>query len=186
MVWKRIGIAVLLTILSLPLAAQQESQSIIAAIKAEGMRSPEARIIFHTLTDVIGPRVTVSPAHVEAARWAVERLKAWGLDNPRLEPFRFGRGWSLEKLTLEMIAPRYMPLIGYAEAWSPATSGVLTGTPIYIGDSTAADIDRLGPRLRGAIVLMHRAQTEFLRNDRQQPSEAEGPVRTGNPVRSKN
>jgi hypothetical protein len=38
-----------------------------------------------------------------------------------------------------MTAPRYMPLIGYAEAWSPATAGVLIGTPVYIGDSTAAD-----------------------------------------------
>src|SRR5258708_3548480 len=80
-----------------------------------------------------------------------------------------------------MITPRYMPLIGYAEAWYRGTSEVLTGRPVYIGDSPAADIDRLGPRLRGSIVLMHRPQTEFLRNDRQQPSEGIGPVQTGNP-----
>jgi len=182
MVLKRVGIAVLLTAaLSAPLAAQQDSQSMIAAIKAEGLRSTEATNVFHTLTDVIGPRLTGSPAHVEAARWAMERLKAWGLDKARLEPFPFGPGWSLEKLTVEMTAPRYMPLIGYAEAWSPATSGVLTGEPVYIGDSTAADIDRLGPRLRGAIVLMHRPQTEFLRSDRPEPSEGTGPVQTGSP-----
>ena len=181
MILKRVGIAVLLTASSFLLAAQQDSQSMIAAIKAEGLRGTEATVLFHTLTDTIGPRLTGSPAHMQAARWAVERLKAWGLDNPRLEPFQFGRGWSLEKLTVEMTAPRYMPLIGYAEAWSPATSGVLIGTPVYIGDSTAADIDRLGPRLRGSIVLMHRPQTEFLRNDRQQPSEGIGPVQTGNP-----
>jgi carboxypeptidase Q len=181
MILKRIGFAVLLTASSVLLAAQQDGQSTIAAIKAEGLRSTEAAAIFHTLTDTIGPRLTGSPAHVQAARWAVERLNAWGLDNPRLEPFPFGRGWPLEKLTVEMTAPRYMPLIGYAEAWSPPTSGVLTGTPIYLGDSTAADIDRLGPRLRGAIVLMHRPQAEFLRNDRPQPSEGNGPVRTGNP-----
>jgi len=181
MILKRVGIAVLLTAWSFPLAAQQDSQSTIAAIKAEGLRSTDASVLFHTLTDTIGPRLTGSPAHEQAARWAVERLKAWGLDNPRLEPFQFGRGWSLEKLTVEMSAPRYMPLIGYAEAWSPATSGVLTGTPVYIGDSTAADIDRLGPHLRGAIVLMHRPQTDFLRNDRPQPSEGTGPVQTGNP-----
>jgi len=181
MILKRVGIAALLTASSFLLAAQQDSQSMIAAIKAEGLRGTEATVLFHTLTDTIGPRLTGSPAHMQAARWAVERLKAWGLDNPRLEPFQFGRGWSLEKLTVEMTAPRYMPLIGYAEAWSPATSGVLIGTPVYIGDSTAADIDRLGPRLRGSIVLMHRPQTEFLRNDRQQPSEGIGPVQTGSP-----
>ena len=181
MIFERVGIAVLLTASSVLLAAAQDSQSMIAAIKAEGLRGGEASVLFHTLTDTIGPRLTGSPAHVQAARWAVERLKAWGLDNPRLEPFRFGPGWSLEKLTVEMTAPRYMPLIGYAEAWSAATSGVLTGTPVYLGDSTAADIDRLGPRLRGAIVLMHRPQTAFLRNDRPQPSEGDGPVQTGSP-----
>jgi carboxypeptidase Q len=181
MILKRVAIAMLLIVSSFPLAAQQDSQSMIGAIKAEGLRDSEATVLFHTLTDTIGPRLTGSPAHVQAARWAVERLRAWGLDNPRLEPFQFGRGWSLEKLTVEMTAPRYMPLIGYAEAWSPATAGVLTGTPVYIGDSAAADIDRLGPRLRGAIVLINRPQTEFLRNDRPEPSEGNGPVQTGNP-----
>jgi carboxypeptidase Q len=133
------------------------------------------------LTDGFGARLTGSPAHVEAARWTVERFRKWGLANPRLEPFEFGRGWSLEKLTVEMSAPRYMPLIGYAEAWSPSTAGALTGAPIYVGDSTATEIDRLGTRLRGAIVLMHRPQTQFLRSDRMQPSEGTGPAQTGNP-----
>jgi carboxypeptidase Q len=147
MILKRVGIAVSLTASSFLLGAQQTANR-CGAIKAEGVRSTEATVLFHTLTDTIGPRLTGSPTHVQAARWAVERLKAWGLDNPRLDPFQFGRGWSLEKLTVEMTAPRFMPLIGYAEAWFPSTSGVLIGAPVYIGDSTAADIDRLGPRLR--------------------------------------
>src|SRR5258708_26521293 len=137
MILKHVGIAVLLTASSFLLAAQQDSQSMIAAIKAEGLRGTEATVLFHTVTDTIGPRLTGSPAHVQAARWAVERLKAWGLDNPRLEPFQFGRGWSLEKHTVQVITPRYIPLIAYAEAWAPATSEVLTGTPIDVGATTA-------------------------------------------------
>jgi len=156
-------------------------QSTVAAIKEEGLRRSDVSRLFHRFTDVIGARLTGSPAHVEAARWALEQFKAWGLANPHLEPFEFGRGWSLEKMTIEMSAPRYMPLIGYAEAWSTPTSRMMTGTPLYVGDSTADEIDRLGTRLRGAIVLTHRPQTEFLRADRMQPSEGTGPVQTGNP-----
>jgi hypothetical protein len=153
----------------------------IAAITAEGLEKSQAPQLFHTLTDVLGPRLTGSPAHVEAARWAEGRFREWGLSNPRLEPFAFGRGWSLEKLTIEMTAPRYMPLIAYAEAWSPPTAGIISGAPIYIGESTAEEIDRLGERLRGAIVLMHRPQAEFLRADRTQPAVDARRVQTGNP-----
>jgi hypothetical protein len=156
-------------------------QKMIAAIKAEALRPSEATKLFHTLTDTFGPRLTGSPAHVQAARWAVERFREWGLNDPHLEPFEFGSGWSLEKITAEMVAPRYMPLIGYAEAWSTSTSGVISGTPIYVGDSTTADIDKLGAHLRGAIVLTSRPQTEFLGADRMQPTESNGPVQTGNP-----
>src|SRR5688572_16054439 len=93
-------------------AAQEPDQAMIAAIKAEGLGRSQAQSLFHTLTDVLGPRLTGSPAYTEAARWAVQQFNKWGLANPRLEPFQFGRGWSLEKLTVEMVSPRYMPLIG--------------------------------------------------------------------------
>ena len=50
-----------------------------------------------------------------------------------LEPWRFGRGWVLDRLVVEMVEPRYMPLIGYAEAWSPSTPVRSPRTPVMIG-----------------------------------------------------
>ena len=175
-------VAILVALFHVSAAAQEPiDQAMIARIKAEAMSRSETPKLFHALADALGPRLSGSPAYIAAARWAQDRFREWGLANPRQEPFEFGRGWSLEKLTVEMTAPRYMPLTGYAEAWSPATSGVLTGTPIYIGDSSADAIERLGDRLRGAIVLAHRPQTEFLRADRMQPADGTGPAETGNP-----
>jgi hypothetical protein len=144
------------------------------------MQRSEAPRLFHTLTDVMGPRLSGSPGHLAAARWAVDQFKGWGLINARLEPFEFGRGWTLEKFAAEMATPRYMPLLAYAEAWSPSTPGAVSGSPIYVGELSVEEIDRLGPRLRGAIVLAYRPQSEFLRADRMEPSVG-SPVRTGNP-----
>jgi len=167
--------------LASPAAQEAIDHARLAAIKEEGLQRSQVGRLFYNLTDVLGPRLTGSPAHAEAARWVRDRLREWGLANSRLEPFTFGRGWSLEQLTVEMTAPRYMPLIGYAEAWSPPTSGMLAGAPIYVGDDSIEQIDRLGGRLRGAIVLTHRPQVEFLRADRMQPSVGNGPAQTGNP-----
>ena len=88
----------LLTASNSLVAAQQDSQSMIAAIKAEGLRRTEATVLFHTLTDTIGPRLTGSPAHVQAARWAVERLKAWGSTTRGLNPFNSGADGRLKSL----------------------------------------------------------------------------------------
>ena len=164
-----------------PAAQEPIDAEMIDAIRAEGLDRSQASDLFYTLTDVLGPRLSGSPAYDEAARWAVDRFREWELTNPRLEAFEFGRGWSLEKLTVEMTAPRYMSLTGYAAAWSPATSGLLTGIPIYIGESTADEIQALGTRLQGAIVLTARPQVEFLSEDRPQPAGDEGSVQTGNP-----
>ncbi len=173
---------VVITLLQNGAAAQESADAaMVATIRAEELNHSAASDLFYTLTDVLGPRLSVSPAYDKAARWAMDRFRQWGLANPQLEPFKFGRGWTLEKLTVEMTEPRYMPLVGYAEDWSPPTSGVLTGTPIYVGDSTIEEIDALGSRLRNAIVLTARPQTEFLRKDRPEPSEGSGPVQTGNP-----
>ena len=120
--------------LAAPAAAQEPiDRAMIERIKAEGQQRSRTPELFQTLIDVMGARLTGSPAYNDAAAWARDRFAEWGLSQPRLEPFEFGRGWSLEKLTIEMTSPRYMPLIGYAEAWTPSAAGVITGTPVYIG-----------------------------------------------------
>jgi hypothetical protein len=86
------------------------------------------------------------------------------------EAWKFGRGWTLDKLTLEMVEPRYAPLIGYAEGWSPSTAGELTATPVYLGNKTAAEIELLKPSLKGAIVMPLPPQSAYVREDRPQPT----------------
>ena len=80
-----------------------------------------------------------------------------------------------------MTEPRYLPLIAYADAWSPSTKGALSGRVVYIGDKTAEQIDAMADQLRGAIVLTHLPQAEFVARDRPQPGLDDRPVATGNP-----
>jgi hypothetical protein len=136
---------------------------------------------FRTLTDVIGPRLTGSPAFRRAVDWTRDQLTQWGMSNVTVEPFPFGRGWTLEKLTLEMTEPRYFPLDGYPEAWTPSTRGVLNGTPVYLGDKTADEIRAMGTKLAGAIVLAQPPQDTFITADRPQPGDTEQRVRIGAP-----
>ena len=104
---------VMITLLQNGAAAQEPADAaMVAAIRAEELNHSAASDLFYTLTDVLGPRLSGSPAYDKAAHWALDRFRQWGLANPQLEPFKFGRGWTLEKLTLEMTAPRYMPTPG--------------------------------------------------------------------------
>ncbi len=80
-----------------------------------------------------------------------------------------------------MTEPRYVPLIAYADAWSPSTAGVVSGRAVYVGDKTAAQIQAMAGQLRGAIVLTHLPVTEFVVRDRPQPGLNDNSVATGNP-----
>ena len=162
-------------------AQQRDAADSIARIKTEGLQHSRALALYRTLTDDIGARLTGSPAHMQAARWAVDRFKEWGLANPHLEPYEFGRGWQLERVSVEMTEPRYMPLVAYPEAWSPSTKGMVSGRAVYIGDKTASQVQAMSAQLRGAIVLTHLPQAEFIDRDRPQPGLDERPVATGNP-----
>ncbi|HKC54823.1 MAG TPA: M28 family peptidase [Vicinamibacterales bacterium] len=160
---------------------QRAAGDMVARIRAEGLQRSRALALYRTLTDEIGARLTGSPAHVQAARWARDRFAEWGLANPRLEPYEFGRGWQLEHISVEMTAPRYQPLIAYADAWSPSTSGVVSGRAVYVGDKNASQIQAMAGQLRGAIVLTHLPQMEWVDRDRPQPGLDDRPVATGNP-----
>ena len=177
-------VLVSMLVLGLTLASgqQRDAGDMLARIRAEGLQRSRALSLYRTLTDTIGARLTGSPAHIQAARWALERFTEWGLANPHLEPYEFGRGWQLEQVSAAMTEPRYMPLIAYADAWSPSTAGAVSGRPVYVGDKTAAQVQAMAEQLRGAIVLTHLPQTEFVDRDRPQPGLDERPVATGNPV----
>ncbi len=142
-----------------------------AKIRAEALEHSQAAPVFEMLTVNIGPRLTASPAQKRAAEYARDRLASYGLTNAHLEPFQFGRGWTLEKLTVEMIEPRYLPLIGYADAWSPSTSEELVASPVFIGGKSPEDVDRMRGQLKGAIVMTDPLMTNFVRKDRPQPSD---------------
>ena len=173
-------VSVLLVVSSM-FGQQRDAGDMVARIRAEGLQRSRALALYRALTDEIGARLTGSPAHMQAARWALDRFAEWGLANPHLEPFEFGRGWQLERVSVEMTEPRYMPLIAYAEAWSPSTKGAVTGRPVYVGDKTAAQIQAMADQLRGAIVLTHLPQLLFVDQDRPQPGLDDRPVATGNP-----
>jgi hypothetical protein len=156
-------------------------RAMAARIRAEATERSKALETFSYITDVTGARLTGSKAHKQAADYLRGKLAEWGLANAHLEPFQFGRGWELEKFSLELTAPRYFPMYGYPQAWTPSTKGVLAGPAIYLGDKTAAQIEALGEKLRGAIVLAAPPQAVFDTQDRLQPADSDKPVRIGGP-----
>lgn len=150
-------------------AQEPVDREMVERIKAEGSQRSEVAALFNHFTNVIGGRLTASPAHREAVEYARSMLDGWGLDNVHLEAWEFGRGWTLERFSVEMLEPRYMPLIGYPHGWSPSTAGRLEAQPVLLGDATPETLADLAGTLDGAIVLTRPMQTDFVREDRPAP-----------------
>src|SRR5262249_32929914 len=148
----RFTTASLLLLLCAVTFGAQAPSDFLAKLRAEEDAHSQVQRVFETLTIEIGPRLTASPGHKKAAEFARKELEGAGLTNARLEPWKFGRGWELEKLTVEIAEPRYQPLIGYADGWSSATSGDLVAAPIFIGGKTPEEVDAMRAQLKGAIV----------------------------------
>src|SRR5215510_10045895 len=132
------------------IAQDRVDLAMVARIRAEATERSKVLETFSYITNVVGARPTGGRAHKQAADYVRAKLEAWGLTNSHLEPFAFPRGWELEKFSLELTAPRYFPMFGYPLAWTPSAKGVLTGTPIYLGDKTEAEITAMGEKVRGA------------------------------------
>jgi hypothetical protein len=160
---------------------QRPADDMVARIKTEGLQRSRALVLYRYLTDDIGARLTGSPAQKQASNWAVDRFKEFGLANPHLEPYDFGHGWQLDKISVEMTEPRYMPLIAYPDGWTPSTNGVVSGRVVYVGDKTAAQVQAMSAQLKGAIVLTHLPQTEWVDADRKQPGLDDKPIETAQP-----
>jgi hypothetical protein len=126
----RFAVAVLLLqsfILPASLVAQTSTQSDInTAIRKEGMENSKIMNTLHYLTDLYGPRLTGSPNHVAAAKWAAREMMSWGFENAALEPWEFGHpGWVNERSVGLMRSPVQDTLTFEVLAWTPGTKGVV-------------------------------------------------------------
>ena len=130
----------------------------INKIKEEGMKHSQVMETLSYLTDVYGPRLTGSPNIRAANEWAKKKLTEWGLQNAHLEGWPFGRGWSLEGFTANVVAPQFIPLIAFPKAWTPSTNGSVRGEAVYLDAKTEADLEKYKGKLKGAIVLIAAAR----------------------------
>jgi hypothetical protein len=170
---------VLSLLLTVPVIAQEPvDTAMVAKIRAEAYERGKVLDTFNQLANIIGPRLTNSPAHKRSIAWTQDTLKGWGLANVHALPFDFGRGWTLERFSVEMVEPRYMPLTGYPKGWSGSTSGTITATPVWLPNPSVSDLQGQAGKLKGAVVMTAPIQEYFIRADR---PPASGDLRTGRP-----
>ena len=141
-------------------AGERVDLDAVYKIKTEGLEQSQVMDTLWYLTDAYGPRLTNSPNIRAAGAWATRRMTEWGLSQPRQEAWGpFGRGWTNEKFTANVVTPQPFPLIAFARAWTPGTSGAVTADAVLAIVDREADFSKWQGKLRGKIVLAARATT---------------------------
>jgi carboxypeptidase Q len=172
-----LSVAVLVALLALPVFGQERLDlATVHRIKSEALADSKVMDHLFWLTDANGPRLTGSPGLRTAQEWAVRTLVGWGAANAHLEKWgTFGRGWSMSRFSVSMVAPMYAPLQAIPKAWSGGTDGVQTAevvlAPLFLPNERAEmfDLNKVRARiqkftaerkgkLRGKVVLLEMAR----------------------------
>lgn len=139
-----------------PVRAQEHVDEVaIGKLKDEGFQRSQVMDIASWLTDVYGSRLTGSPNLRNAGDWAVKKLTEWGLVGAALEPWGpFGRGWSNDFLSAEVVSPTPYQVIAYAAAWTPGTNGPITAEVVRVQLDSSADLAKYRGKLKGKFVMV--------------------------------
>jgi len=162
-----VALSLILSLLSLPIAAQNGSGDLLSRIRKEAMDHSQIMKTMHMFTDLYGPRLTGSPNHKAAADWAVRQMTAWGLENAHLEPWDFKHpGWLNERLTAHLISPVKDPLVCEVLAWTPSTKGTVQASALQLvlpdkitQDQLKIFLNNYKTKVRGKIVLIGKPAT---------------------------
>ena len=148
-------IVVMPRVASAQLVGERIDSAVNARIRSEGLERSRVLETAIMLSDGFGPRLAGSPEYRRAAEWARKELSSYGLASAALEPWgkRSGRSWKVDGQSVEMTAPYYARIVAYPKAWSPPTTGVVTGTPVIVAIRGDSDLVRYHGQLRGKIVL---------------------------------
>jgi len=115
------------------MAQDKADETNTARFRSEEMEHSEILHTLHMLTDRYGPRVTGTPNHEAAAKWAVAEMTKWGLKNAHLEPWEFGHpGWTNERAYGFINSPVRENLKFEVLAWTPSTNGTASGSAVQL------------------------------------------------------
>ncbi|WP_374942676.1 M20/M25/M40 family metallo-hydrolase [Sphingomonas sp.] len=132
--------------------AAQDRDAQTARIVDEGTNHSQVMSTVQQLTDVIGPRMTNSPAMRRAEAFTAAKFAEWGLRNVHKEGFPFGRGWSIERSSVRMVTPRAIQLTAIPIAWTPAAQ---VSAPVIVAPiRRERDFDKWRGQLKGKIVMI--------------------------------
>lgn len=159
---RAVALCLILSMLSLPVAAQNGGGDMLSRIRKEAMERSQIMKTMHMFTDWYGPRLTGSPNHKAAAEWAVKQMTAWGLENAHLEPWDFKHpGWLNERLTAHLISPVKDPLVCEVLAWTPSTKGTVQAKAYQLvlperpsREQLTIFLNNYKAKVRGKIVLI--------------------------------
>jgi hypothetical protein len=138
-----------------PKTQGQSGSDPISKIRDEGLNRSQVMEIASYLTDVIGPRLTSSPGLKRANEWTRDTMTKWGLENAKLEAWGpFGRGWTLEKFSAQLVEPQCVPLIAFPKAWSSGVDGTLKAEVVLFDPKTESELAGFEGKLTGKIVMI--------------------------------
>jgi carboxypeptidase Q len=160
------GLALALAVIASPSSAQVVKEAVdlsaMQKIRDEGLgKSSRLDSLALYLTDVIGARLTNSPASRKANDWAAETFRSWGLANVKIEPWdsAFGRGWEIVSFSGRILAPWPKALAAYPQAWSGSTldpkgrPGTVACNVVALDVRDSTDLAKFAGKLTGACVL---------------------------------
>jgi carboxypeptidase Q len=140
-------------------------------VKIDAYRAPAGRIIgaaltknrawerLGYLTDRIGHRLSGSSNLERAVTWAVAEMKGDGLDNVRAEKVMVPH-WVRGEESLEMLSPlaQKLSMLGLGNSVGTPAEGVSADAVVV---SNFAELDALGERVRGKIVVYNAPFTSY-------------------------
>jgi hypothetical protein len=156
----------LVLLVAAPAAAQTAAQPASrAAVDTAGagvlidqaMNHSEVMQNLEYLADMIGPRLTGSPAMKRANDWTAERFRAYGL-SATLEPWQYGVTWERGPASFRITEPFQRNLVGHSWAWTAGTGGkTLAGPVVLVDASTPESLAANLPKVKGAWLLLRPA-----------------------------
>ncbi|HEX9829695.1 MAG TPA: M20/M25/M40 family metallo-hydrolase [Bacteroidota bacterium] len=151
---KRIIRLFLFVLFPVLLSAQDLSLDLLRLKEEIATRGKQMDYVYG-LADDIGHRLTGNPGGEKAEKEVADWLRAIGLENVRLEPFRMESRWTRGTASAQLVSPVSRSLTVASYTWTPSTPGNgIQGHLVDGGTGKPEEIAAVKSKMRGAVVLV--------------------------------